>query len=162
MMMKDSILDLLSRNARISTAEIAARVGVTEAKVNELIKELEADNVIKGYKVILNEEALNENIVRALIEVKITPERGGGFDRAAKRICRFPEVTDCYLISGDYDLRLEVKGNSLRDVAAFVSEKLSTIDGVISTATLFLLKKYKESGKILEEEEEYERLKISP
>jgi DNA-binding Lrp family transcriptional regulator len=160
--MKRNILDLLSGNARISTAEIAARIGVEEEKVKELIEELEADNIIKGYKVILNEEALNENIVRALIEVKITPERNGGFDRVAKRIARFPEVTDCYLISGDYDLRLEVKGNSLQDVAAFVSERLSTIDGVVSTATLFLLKKYKESGKILEEEEEYERLKVSP
>ncbi|MDD5697452.1 MAG: Lrp/AsnC family transcriptional regulator [Victivallaceae bacterium] len=160
--MKQNILELLSKNARISAAEIAARVGVEEAKVNELIRELEADNIIKGYKVILNEEALNKNIVRALIEVKVTPEREGGFDRIAKRLCRFPEVTDCYLISGDYDLRLEVKGNSLQDVAAFVAEKLSTIDGVISTATLFLLKKYKESGKILEEEEEYERLKVSP
>lgn len=160
--MKDHIIDLLSKNARISTAEIAARIGVEEEKVMELIEELEADNIIKGYKVILNEEALNEKIVRALIEVKVTPEREGGFDRAAKRLCRFPEVTDCYLISGDYDLRLEVKGNSLKEVAAFVAEKLSTIDGVVSTATLFLLKKYKESGKILEDEEEYERLKVSP
>ena len=160
--MKRSVLDLLSKNARISTAEIAARVGTDEETVAGIIKELEADKIIKGYNVILNEEALNEKIVRALIEVKVTPERDGGFDRAAKRLSRFPEVTDCYLISGDYDLRLEVKGNSLQDVAAFVAERLSTIDGVISTATLFLLKKYKESGKILEEEEEYERLKISP
>ena len=160
--MKKNILDLLSKNARISTAEIAAHIGVEEAKVKELIKELETDNIIKGYKIIINEEALNEKIVRALIEVKVKPERNGGFDRAAMRLSRFPEVTDCYLISGDYDLRLEVKGNSLQDVAAFVSEKLSTIDGVISTATLFLLKKYKESGKILEEEEKYEKLKISP
>lgn len=160
--MKRSILDLLSKNARISTTEIAARVGVKKEKVTELIKELETDNIIKSYKVILNEEALNESIVRALIKVKITPECEGGFDRVARRLSRFPEVTDCYLISGDYDLRLEVKGNSLQEVAVFVSEKLSTINGVILSATLFLLKKYKESGKILEEEEEYERLKISP
>ncbi len=160
--MKTKIINLLRKNARISAAEIAEQLGAEEGKVSKIIKKLETDNVIKGYKVIINEEALNEKVVRALIEVKVTPQRDGGFDRVAKRLSRFPEVTDCYLISGDYDLGLEVKGDSLQDVAAFVSEKLSTINGVISTATLFLLKKYKESGKILSEEEEYEKLKISP
>ncbi|WET06377.1 Lrp/AsnC family transcriptional regulator [Lentisphaerota bacterium ZTH] len=162
MMMKKNILNLLQENARISANEIAARVGVDEATVEEIIKELEQSNIIKGYKAILNEEALDDNSTRALIEVKVTPQRDGGFDRAAKRICRFPEVTDCYLVSGDYDLRLEVKGRSLQEIASFVSGKLATIDGVISTATVFLLKKYKESGKILDDEEEYERLKVSP
>lgn len=160
--MKQNILDLLSENARISIAEIADIIGVEEVKVSKLIEQLEADNIIKGYKVILNEEALNEKTVRALIEVKVTPERNGGFDRVAKRLSRFDEVTDCYLISGDYDIRLEVKGSSLQDVATFVAERLSTLNGVVSTATLFLLKKYKESGKILSEEEEYEILKVSP
>ncbi|QSH42590.1 Lrp/AsnC family transcriptional regulator [Lentisphaerota bacterium] len=160
--MKKNILNLLQENARISANEIAARVGVDEATVEEIIKELEQSNIIKGYKAILNEEALDDNSTRALIEVKVTPQRDGGFDRAAKRICRFPEVTDCYLVSGDYDLRLEVKGRSLQEIASFVSGKLATIDGVISTATVFLLKKYKESGKILDDEEEYERLKVSP
>ena len=160
--MKIKIINLLRENARISVAEIAEQLGAEEKKVSKTIKKLETDNIIKGYKVILNEEALNEKLVRALIELKVTPQRDGGFDRVAKRLSRFPEVTDCYLISGDYDLGLEVKGDSLQDVAAFVSEKLSTINGVISTATLFLLKKYKESGKILSEEEEYEKLKISP
>jgi DNA-binding Lrp family transcriptional regulator len=159
---KTEIINLLRENARISTAEMAQQLDVKEEKIVKTIKKLEADNVIKGYKVILNEEALSKKTVRALIEVKVTPQRGGGFERAAKRISRFPEVIDCYLISGDYDLGLEVEGDSLQDVAAFVSEKLSTINGVISTATLFLLKKYKESGKILSDEEEYEKLKISP
>ncbi|MFA7229654.1 MAG: Lrp/AsnC family transcriptional regulator [Victivallaceae bacterium] len=161
-MVKKSIINILSENARISTAEIAVRVGVDEAKVEKIIKELEDKNVIKGYKAILNEEALHDNSVRALIEVKVTPQRDGGFDRVAKRISRFPEVSDLYLVSGDYDLRLEVKGNSLQEVAAFVSGKLATLEGIISTATVFLLKKYKESGKIMDNEEEYERLKISP
>lgn len=161
-MVKQSIIDILSENARISTAEIAVRVGVDEANVEKIIKELEDKNIIKGYKAILNEEALHDNYVRALIEVKVTPQRDGGFDRVAKRISRFPEVTDLYLVSGDYDLRLEVKGNSLQEVAAFVSGKLATLEGIISTATVFLLKKYKESGKIMDNEEEYERLKISP
>ncbi|MCP3966473.1 MAG: Lrp/AsnC family transcriptional regulator [Lentisphaerae bacterium] len=161
-MVKKNILNLLRENARISAKEIGARVGVDEAKVEGIIKELEQSNIIKGYKAILNEGALDDNSTRALIEVKVTPQRDGGFDRAAKRICRFPEVTDCYLVSGDYDLRLEVTGSSLQEIASFVSGKLATIDGVISTATVFLLKKYKESGKILDDEEEYERLKVSP
>jgi DNA-binding Lrp family transcriptional regulator len=161
-MMKQSILNLLSENARISAEEIASRVGVEESKVEEIIKELEESNIIKGYKAILNEEALDDNLVRALIEVKVTPQREGGFDRVAKRISRFPEVTDCYLVSGDYDLRLEVKGTSLQEIASFVSGKLATIDGILSTATVFLLKKYKESGRIMDNEEKYERLKVSP
>jgi DNA-binding Lrp family transcriptional regulator len=161
-MMKQSILNLLSENARISAEEIASRVGVEESKVEEIIKELEESNIIKGYKAILNEEALDDNLVRALIEVKVTPQREGGFDRVAKRISRFPEVTDCYLVSGDYDLRLEVKGTSLQEIASFVSGKLATIDGILSTATVFLLKKYKESGIIMDNEEKYERLKVSP
>lgn len=160
--MKQSILNLLSENARISADEIASRVGVEESKVEEIIKELEESNIIKGYKAILNEEALDDNLVRALIEVKVTPQREGGFDRVAKRISRFPEVTDCYLVSGDYDLRLEVKGTSLQEIASFVSGKLATIDGILSTATVFLLKKYKESGRIMDNEEKYERLKVSP
>ena len=102
--MKTEIINLLRENARISTAEMAQQLGVKEEKVVKTIKKLEADNVIKGYKVILNEEALSKKTVRALIEVKVTPQRGGGFERAAKRISRFPEVIDCYLISGDYDL----------------------------------------------------------
>ena len=100
--------------------------------------------------------------MRALIEVKVTPRREGGFDQVAQRIARYPEVTDLYLISGGFDLLLMVEGDSLQDVASFVSAKLSTIDGVISTSTGFMLKKYKESGRIMQNDEEYERLKVCP
>ena len=100
--------------------------------------------------------------MRALIEVKVTPQRDGGFDKIAKRLAKFAEVTDLYLVSGNYDLRVEVKGKTLQEVANFVAAKLSTIDGVLSTSTLFLLKKYKESGRIIDNDEEYNRLKICP
>ena len=120
------------------------------------------DNVVKGYTAIINEEALENAAVKAIIEVKVSPSREGGFDPVARRISKFPEVSEVYLVSGGYDLRLVVKGRDLNEVASFVARKLSTIDGVISTGTHFMLKKYKESGKILQDEEDYERLKVSP
>ncbi len=126
------------------------------------ILSLEDEGVIRGYKVILNESDLGISKVRALIEVKVTPRRDGGFDQVAQRIARYPEVTDLYLISGGFDLLLMVEGDSLQDIASFVSAKLSTIDGVISTSTGFMLKKYKESGRIMQNDEEYERLKVCP
>ena len=122
---------------------------------------MENSGVICGYTVICNDQALPErNQVKALIEVKVTPRRDGGFDRIAQKIAKFPEVTDLYLLSGGYDLLLTVQGDSLQQVANFVAEKLATIDGVISTSTGFMLRKYKESGRIMQSEEEYERLKI--
>jgi DNA-binding Lrp family transcriptional regulator len=161
--MKKKIIALLAENGRMTTAEIAARVGSDEVKVAKTIQLLENNKVIKGYRAIIDDEELyGTTVVRALIEVKITPEREGGFDRIAKRIARFPEVTNLYLVSGRYDLSIEVKGNSLNNIASFVSGRLATIEGVISTSTTFLLKKYKESGRIMDNEEEYEKLKISP
>jgi DNA-binding Lrp family transcriptional regulator len=110
----------------------------------------------------LNEEKIGEDIVRAVIEVKITPERGGGFDRLAERIAKYAEVRSCYLMSGGYDLLVVVEGTNLREVATFVSEKLATIQGVISTATHFMLKVYKEQGLLIHAESNEERLAISP
>ena len=146
----------------MSLAEIAKRVGATPEEVKAAILSLEDEGVIRGYKVILNESDLGISKVRALIEVKVTPRRDGGFDQVAQRIARYPEVTDLYLISGGFDLLLMVEGDSLQDIASFVSAKLSTIDGVISTSTGFMLKKYKESGRIMQNDEEYERLKVCP
>ena len=160
--MKAKILNLLTEDARMSLAEIAKRVGATPEEVKAAILSLEDEGVIRGYKVILNESDLGISKVRALIEVKVTPRRDGGFDQVAQRIARYPEVTDLYLISGGFDLLLMVEGDSLQDVASFVSAKLSTIDGVISTSTGFMLKKYKESGRIMQNDEEYERLKVCP
>ena len=158
--MQEHILNLLRENARISVEEIAIRLNSNVEKVTEIIKKLENDNVICGYTAILNESASNK--VNALIEVKITPQRDGGFDTVAKRIAKFDEVKELYLVSGAYDLLLEVEGESLQQVAMFVSGKLSTIDGVLSCATSFQLKKYKQSGRIIESEESYERLKVCP
>ena len=160
--MKAKILDLLAENARMSLADIAKRIGATPEEVKTAILALEDEGVIRGYKVILNESDLGISKVRALIEVKVTPQREGGFDQVAQRIARYPEVTDLCLISGGFDLLLMVEGDSLQDVASFVSAKLSTIDGVISTSTGFMLKKYKESGRIMQNDEEYERLKVCP
>jgi len=160
--MKAEILNLLNEDARMSLNDLALRTGATPEQVKKAIAALENEGVIRGYKVILNEKDLGVSKVRALIEVKVTPRREGGFDQVAQRIARYPEVTDLYLISGGFDLLLMVEGDSLQDVASFVSAKLSTIDGVISTSTGFMLKKYKESGRIMQNDEEYERLKVCP
>ena len=158
--MEKKIIELLCENARLSASELAARCGASEAEVATAIKSLEKQGIICGYTAILNDKALGENRVRALIEVKVTPKREGGFDEVARRIAKYPEVIDVMLISGGFDLLLTVEGTSLAKVANFVSEKLATIDGVLSTSTGFILKKYKESGRMMQKDEEYERLKI--
>lgn len=142
--------------------DIAKRVCADVETVKSVIATLEKEGVIRGYTVILNENDLGKSKVKALIEVRVTPQREGGFDAVANRIARYPEVTDLSLISGGFDLLLTVEGDSLQEVASFVSAKLSTIEGVISTSTGFLLKKYKESGRIMQNDEEYERLKVCP
>lgn len=158
--MQEKILNLLTENARISFEEIALRLNISVEEAEKTVADLEKNNVICGYTAILNET--NSHKVNALIEVKITPQRDRGFDTIAKRIAKFDEVKALFLVSGAYDLLLEVEGESLNQVAMFVSGKLSTIEGVLSTATVFQLKKYKQSGKLLESEESYERLKICP
>ncbi len=160
--METKILHLLSENARMSVSEIALRTNQSQAEVEKAIKSMEDRGIIRGYTAILNDTKLEENKVKALIEVKVTPSREGGFDQVARRIARYPEVTDLHLISGGFDLLLTVEGNSLQEVASFVSAKLSTIEGVLSTSTGFFLKKYKESGRIMQSDEDYERLKVCP
>ena len=160
--MNHNILALLRENARMGIHEIALRAGLPDVEAEQEIRELEKCGIIRGYTAILNESELDDSKVKALIEVKVTPRREGGFDQVARRIARFPEVTDLYLVSGSFDLLLTVEGDSLQEVASFVSAKLSTIEGVLSTSTSFLLKKYKESGRIMQNDEEYERLKICP
>ena len=158
--MEKKIIELLCENARLSSAELAQRCGCTEPKVKKAIASLEKKGIIRGYTAILDDRALGETRVKALIEVRVTPKREGGFDEVARRIAKYPEVTDVMLISGGFDLLLTVEGTSLAKVANFVSEKLATIDGVLSTSTGFILKKYKESGRVMQNDEEYERLKI--
>ena len=158
----DELLKLLQANARESHATIAKLLGVSVQDVERRIADYEQRGVIRGYQAILNEDQLNLDKVTAVIEVKVTPERGGGFNRIADRLSRFPEVRAAYLMSGAYDLLLFVDGHNLRDVAAFVSEKLATVEGVISTSTHFMLKTYKRLGVLMESDHADERLTISP
>jgi DNA-binding Lrp family transcriptional regulator len=158
----DKLLRLLKQNALESPRNIARMLNMSEAEVKAKISSYEKSGVIRGYQAIVNEDLLNLNRVRAVIEVKITPEREGGFDRVASRISRFKEVKSLFLMSGAYDLLVIVTGENLREVAAFVSEKLATIEGVVSTSTHFMLKTYKDQGVLMEAEEKDERLKVTP
>jgi DNA-binding Lrp family transcriptional regulator len=158
----DPLLKLLQENAAAKPGHLAKMLNLSEAEVAATIKQYETDGVILGYRAILNEEKMGLDNVRAVIEVKITPERGGGFDRLAERIAKYAEVRSCYLMSGGYDLLVVVEGDDLREVARFVAEKLATIQGVISTATHFMLKVYKEHGMLAHEDGNEERLAVSP
>lgn len=159
--MKD-IIEILQQNARISDKELAAMLGITAEEAAAQIKKLEDDGIIKGYSVIVNEELYDKSAVYATIELKVTPQRDCGFDEIAKTIMLYDEVESVTLMSGAYDLAIEVKSNNLKDVATFVSGRLSTIDGVLSTATHFILKKYKEKGIFIEEEDTDERGFVCP
>ncbi len=158
----DALLKLLEENALSSPAELAKQLGRETELVSRQIKQLEDDRVILAYKAIVDDEKAGRDIVKAVIEVSLTPERGGGFNRVAARIAKYPAVKSAYLMSGAYDLMLIVEGKNLRDIASFVSEKLSTINGVRSTATHFVLKPYKELDTLMLEESEDERLSVSP
>ena len=159
----DEILEILEKDARVTTQEIARMLKKKPAGVQAAIKKYEKDGVILKYKAVINKELIKENgsEVRALIEVNIAPQKDLGFDRIAERIYSFPEVASCYLISGTYDLLLIVEGKDLHTVARFVAEKLAPLENVRGTATHFLLKKYKEDGVILKHREENKRIAIS-
>jgi len=156
------LLHLLRRKARASYQELADLINSTESEVAHTIEYWEKDRTILGYHAVTNPESIGDTSVSAFIEVRLTPERGGGFDRLAIRIARFDQVVSCYLASGGYDLMVVVEGSDLREVARFVSEKLSSLDGVLSTATHFRLKTYKENGFLFESEPATERLVVSP
>ncbi len=156
------ILELLKEDSRRSPAMLATMLGTDEETVKQAIKKLEDDHVLVKYSAVVNWGKVDENKVTALIEVQITPERGRGFDAIAERIYLYPEVKTVYLMSGGYDLLVEVEGKSLMEVANFVSSKLSPIESVLSTKTHFILKKYKQDGIIFEDHEDDHRLMISP
>jgi DNA-binding Lrp family transcriptional regulator len=158
----DPLLKLLRENASLTPAQLAPMLNDRPENIAARVKDFESDQVILGYRTILNEEKLGRDIVRAVIEVKITPEREGGFNRLADRIAKYSEVTSCYLMSGGYDLLVFVEGANLREVASFVSEKLATLQGVISTATHFMLKPYKIDGVLMTAQRNEERLAVSP
>ena len=161
-MSTDPLLELLRRKARFTHQEIADLLSMDKDAVAVRVASWEKDGTIRGYHAVIDSEAAGDDSVSAFIEVKVTPERGGGFDRLAMRIARFDQVVSCYLASGGYDLMVVVEGGDLREVARFVSEKLSSLEGVISSATHFRLKTYKESGFLFERESSPERLAVTP
>lgn len=159
----NEILEILEKDARTSPEDIARMLGMTSAAVKREIKRLEKDGTILKYKTIVNREMVKDESsdVRALIEVKLTPQKNLGFDRLAERIYQFPEVTSCYLMSGTYDLLVVVEGKNIHTVSNFVAEKLSPMENVRGTITHFILKKYKEDGDILKTPEMSKRPAIS-
>lgn len=160
--MEEEILKILEKDARIAPDRIAAMIGRTEEEVVQAIKKLEDGGIIRRYKTVIDWEKAGREQVYAFIDVRVSPSRGVGFDDVAMRICRYPEVHSVYLVSGDYDLRVVTEGKTMRDVAFFVAEKLATLDGVLSTRSSFLLKKYKMDGDIFDEPAEDTRLAVTP
>lgn len=158
----DPLLELLYREGDSSTAELARKLDRPEAEVAAQISAWERDGTIRGYQAVLDPGKALPGVTLAMIEVRLRPERGGGFDRIASRIARFDEVRSCFLVSGGYDLQVVVEGSNLQAVAAFVSEKLATIDGVLSTGTHFFLKAYKQSGFLMIDDDNPERLPVTP
>ena len=157
------IIKLLLEGGGLSNAQMAQVLNLSEAEVNRQLDELRQQRILLGYRPVLNLANEEAGAVRAVIEVRITPERSGGFNRLAERISRFDEVESCYLMSGGYDLLVFVTGSSLQKVAGFVSEKLATVEGVLSTATHFMLRSYKEQGFMMDvKSEETERLNVTP
>ena len=158
--LNSEILRILEEDCRYTPAKIAVMLDRPEAEVAAAIEEMEHEGVIVKYTAIVNGERLADEIVQALIEVKVSPQKSNGFDAIAEEIYRFGEVKSCYLMSGGYDLAVFIEGKSLREVARFVSERLSTLDDVLSTSTHFILKKYKIEGVITDREDD-NRLRIS-
>ncbi|MFQ5406014.1 MAG: Lrp/AsnC family transcriptional regulator [Candidatus Micrarchaeia archaeon] len=159
--MSEELLEVLEKNARATLTDLAAMLGKSESKVQEEIKALQDSGTIKQFKTVVDWEKVGRERVYSIIEVKLSPERGRGYDAVAERIMLFPEVRTGYLLSGSYDLIVIVEGKSLKDVSNFVAEKLAPIEGVTSTNTHFLLKKYKEDGQVFFEKEDADRLAVT-
>jgi DNA-binding Lrp family transcriptional regulator len=153
----EEILEILEKNNKLSDEQIATMLNKSAEDVRKTIKRLEEENVIVGYTTMINWEKTNRDTVTALIEVKVTPQRGEGFDKVAERIYRYPEVKSCYLMSGGFDLTVIIEGKNIKEVALFVAEKLAPLESVLSTATHFVLKKYKDKGTIFEEKSKDDR-----
>lgn len=160
--MREKILSIIEKNSRIDLRELAILLGEQETDVINEMEQMEKEGIICGYHTLIDWEKTNVEKVNALIEVRVTPQRGHGFDSIAERIYKYPEVHAVYLISGGYDLLVSLEGKSLKEVSNFVSDKLSTLESVLSTATHFILKKYKDHGTILAKKYEDEREKITP
>lgn len=160
--MVKEILELLESNARLTPSEIATMLGADPDEVSRLIKELEENKIILRYITLVNWEKLGEQKVVAIVEVRLTPQREVGFDAIAERISRFPEVRSVRLVSGTYDLAVFLEGRTMQEISHFISTKLATLEGVVSTTTHFVMKTYKQDGVIVEDGEEIRRLQVSP
>ena len=158
----EEILNILDQEkGNVSRAKIAQMLGMEEKEVADKIEKMEKENVIVGYKTIVNWDKTDKDVVVALIELRITPQRGEGFDKVAERIYKYPQVKSLYLMSGAYDLAVTIEGKSMKEVALFVAQKLAPMDSIISTATHFVLKKYKEEGIVFEDDEKDTRQVIT-
>ena len=160
--MREKILAIIEKNSRIDLKDLAALLGESEAAVANEIADMEKENIICGYHTMINWDNTGNEKVIALIEVKVTPQRGMGFDKIAERIYQYSEVNSVYLMSGAFDFTVIIEGKTMREVAQFVSEKLSPMDSVLSTATHFVLKKYKDHGTIMYAKPGDERMMITP
>lgn len=160
--LRNEILRYLETNSRVNLGELGVLLGVDEVTVANEIADMEKEKIICGYHTLIDWDKAGVETVTALIEVRVTPQRNQGFDRIAERIYNYPEVHAVYLISGGYDLLVTLEGKTLKEVSRFVSEKLSPIESVISTATYFILKKYKDHGTILVPKKESERMLVTP
>ena len=160
--MREKILTFIEKNSRIDLKELAIILGVDESVVLNELQAMEEEHVICGYHTLIDWDKVGVDKVMAMIEVRVTPQRGLGFDKVAERIYNYPEVDSVYLISGGFDFMVTIEGKTLKDVAQFVSEKLSTLDAVLSTKTNFILKKYKDHGTILAERQKDERIQMIP
>ena len=160
--MRETILTVLEKNSRIDIADLAAMMGVTEIEVANEIADMEKERVICGYHTLINWNKTSDEKVTALIEVKVTPQRGIGFDSIAERIYKYNEVHALYLMSGGFDFTVIIEGKSMKQVALFVSDKLAPLEAVLSTSTHFVLKKYKDHGTVLEASQSDERMMITP
>lgn len=158
----DALINLLKSNARLSNEQLAVMLGTTADDVAERIAALEKEGVIKGYSVVINEELADKNAVTAFIEVKVTPKADCGFEELARTIMAYDEVDSVTLMSGSFDLAVTLSGTNYKEIALFVAKRLSTLDGVISTKTHFVLKQYKEKGFFIESEAADERGFVSP
>lgn len=157
----DTLLGLLKQNARFSTAQLASLLGISEQEVISQMETYEKEGIIRGYSVILDEEKASKDSVTAVIELKVTPRPDSGFDEIAQAVMRYDEVESVSLMSGSYDLSVTISGDTMKDIALFVAQRLSSIEGVLSTATHFVLKRYKEHGIYIDGEKEDERSELA-
>jgi len=159
--MREKILTFLEKNSRIDLRELAILLGMDEVSVANEIADMEKEHIICGYHTLIDWDKTSEEKLTALIEVKVTPQRGLGFDKVAERIYNYTEVSSVYLISGGFDFMVMIEGKTMRDVAQFVSDKLSPLDSVLSTATHFILKKYKDHGTVMVHNSKDERMLVT-